>query len=159
MPIGLHQYKAGLTWTGNSGAGTSDYRSYERAHELTGPDGKPTILGSSDRAFRGDKSRWNPEDLLVASLSACHMLAFLHRAALAGVNVVEYTDEASGTMKETSDGGGAFVEVVLHPVVTVQTADMADRCEQLHDEAHARCFIASSVAFPVRHEATARVKG
>jgi organic hydroperoxide reductase OsmC/OhrA len=154
---GLHEYHTGLTWTGNTGAGTSSYRSYERSHELTAPDGKPTIQGSSDPAFRGDKSRWSPEDLLVASLSACHMLSFLHRASLAGVNVVEYTDAASGTMKQTSDGGGSVTEVVLHPVVTVKTADMAELCEQLHDEAHARCFIANSVAFTVRHEATVRV--
>jgi organic hydroperoxide reductase OsmC/OhrA len=143
----------------NTGAGTSGYRSYERAHELAGPDGKPTILGSSDPAFRGDKSRWNPEDLLVASLSSCHMLSVLHRAALAGVTAVEYTDEASGTMKETGDGGGSFTEVVLRPVVTVQTAEMTERCAQLHEEAHERCFIASSVAFPVRHQATVRVLG
>jgi organic hydroperoxide reductase OsmC/OhrA len=156
---GLHEYQTTLTWTGNTGAGTSGYRSYERAHELSAPGDKPTIPGSSDAAFRGDKSRWNPEDLLVASLSACHMLSFLHRAALAGVTVVEYTDAASGTMKETADGGGSFTEVVLRPVVTVKTAEMAEHCEQLHDEAHERCFIASSVAFPVRHEATVRVAG
>jgi organic hydroperoxide reductase OsmC/OhrA len=99
----------------------------------------------------------SPEDLLVASLSACHMLSFLHRAVLAGANVVDYTDTASGTMKETANGGGTFTEVVLRPVVTVQTVEMAERCEQLHDEAHERCFIASSIAFPVRLEATVRV--
>jgi organic hydroperoxide reductase OsmC/OhrA len=155
----LHAYETELVWTGNTGVGTEDYRSYERGHVVNAPGGKPAILGSSDVVFRGDESRWNPEELLVASVSACHMLSFLHRAALAGVVVVEYSDSASGTMKETDDGGGTFAEVVLRPVVTVQSSDMASRCDDLHDEAHARCFIASSVTFPVRHEPTVRVAG
>ena len=151
-----HHYATRTTWTGNTGTGTSSYRSYERTHELAA-DGKPVIAGSSDAAFRGDPSRWNPEDLLVASLSACHMLAFLHRAAVAGVVVVGYTDDASGTMRETGDGGGRFVEVVLRPRVVVQTTDMAALCDALHEQAHAECFIATSVSFPVRHEPVAVV--
>lgn len=153
-----HTYETTLVWTGNTGAGTASYRSYERAHELSAP-GKPTIHGSSDSVFRGDPQRWNPEDLLVASLSACHLLVFLHRAAVAGVTVVDYTDSATGTMLETADGGGAFTEVVLRPRVTVETDDMVAACDELHRQAHAGCFIARSVSFPVRHEATATALG
>jgi organic hydroperoxide reductase OsmC/OhrA len=148
-----HRYVVRTEWTGNNGTGTSSYRSYERAHELTA-DGKPAIAGSSDPAFRGDAARWNPEDLLVASLSSCHMLSFLHRAAVAGVVVLAYDDEAAGIMRETDDGGGSFVEVVLRPRVAVSTPEMAARCDSLHEQAHAACFIATSVAFPVRHEPT-----
>jgi organic hydroperoxide reductase OsmC/OhrA len=151
-----HHYATRLVWTGDLGSGTSGYRAYERSHEITAGD-KPALLGSSDPAFRGDPSRWNPEDLLVASLSACHMLVFLHRAAVAGVTVLAYEDDASGTMHETEDGGGAFTEVVLRPRVTVETPEMAARCDELHAQAHAGCFIASSVRFPVRHEPTADV--
>jgi organic hydroperoxide reductase OsmC/OhrA len=151
----VHDYATTSVWTGNTGSGTSTYRSYERAHQLSA-GGKPTILGSSDPAFRGDSQRWNPEELLVASLSACHMLGFLHAAAVAGVNVLAYLDDATGAMEETA-GSGVFTEVVLHPRVTVETAEMAGRCEQLHHQAHTACFIASSVTFPVRHEATAEV--
>ena len=151
-----HRYETTLQWTGNTGAGTTSYRSYERAYDVSAP-GTPMLKGSADRAFRGDPTRWNPENLLVASLSACHLLSFLHRAAVAGVNVVAYTDDASATMTETPSGG-ALTEVVLRPRVTVETAEMAAQCEALHVEAYAGCFIASSVNFPVRHEATAEVR-
>lgn len=148
-----HRYQTRVEWTGNTGTGTSGYRAYERSHEISAGE-KPTIVGSSDPAFRGDPSRWNPEDMLVASLSACHMLTFLHRAAVAGVTVLAYEDSASGTMTEADDGTGTFTEVVLRPQVTVASQDMAARCDDLHAQAHAGCFIASSVAFPVRHEPT-----
>lgn len=150
----LHSYACTVSWTGNRGSGTSGYRDYDRTHVTSGADGKPDIAGSSDPAFRGDPGRWNPEELLVASLSSCHMLVFLHRAAVADVVVTAYSDAASGTMQEDGDDGGRFAEVTLRPTVTVLTADMAQKCEQLHAEAHARCYIASSVNFPVRHEAT-----
>ena len=155
MPGMQHHYATELTWTGNTGEGTSTYRTYRRTHEVTAA-GKPPIAGSSDPHYRGDADRWNPEELLVASLSQCHLLSFLHMAATAGVVVVGYTDSATGTM--TPDGvGGRMTEVVLHPVVTVAEAGMAERCAELHQQAHAACFIASSVNFPVRHEPTVLV--
>ena len=158
MNVRRHHYATSLVWTGNAGSGTAAYRGYERAHEISVP-GKRPIHGSSDPAFRGDSTRWNPEELVVAALSACHMLAFLHRAALAGVTVVTYTDHAQGTMEETPDGGGAFTGVVLRPQVTVQTAEMAALCDRLHDEAHAGCYLAGSVSFLVRHESTVDLQG
>ena len=153
--VGRHHYATELTWTGNTGSGTSSYRSYRRTCEVAAP-GKPTLAGSSDPHFRGDADRWNPEELLVAALSQCHLLAFLHEAALAGVVVVGYSDSAGGTLR-TEGNGGRMTEVVLRPVVTVAAAAMAERCAELHDRAHAICFIAASVAFPVRHEPVVRV--
>jgi organic hydroperoxide reductase OsmC/OhrA len=151
-----HQYAIDIAWTGNTGTGTSSYRAYERSHTISAA-GKPPIAGSSDPHFRGDAARYNPEDMLVASLSTCHMLSYLHVCAVAGIVVVAYEDHATGTMEETSDGGGHFTEVVLHPVVTITDAARMAEANQLHHKAHQLCFIASSCNFPVRHEPVCHV--
>ena len=151
-----HRYDVTTTWTGNRGTGTSGYRDYGRDHEI-GADGRPAIEGSSDPVFRGDKTRWNPEFELVAALSTCHMLSYLHVCATADVVVTAYEDAPYGTMAETHDGGGHFTEVVLRPKVTVADASMADQAQRLHEEASEKCFIASSVNFPVRHEPSVTV--
>jgi len=148
-----HTYDLTMSWTGNRGSGTSGYRDYGRDH-VTVADGRPELEGSSDPAFRGDKTRWNPELELVAALSACHMLSYLHVCTVAGVVVTSYADEPVGLMTETGDGGGHFTEVVLRPRVTVAEPGMAEAAGKLHEEASEKCFIASSVNFPVRHEAT-----
>lgn len=145
-----HEYKVQVTWTGNRGAGTSGYRAYSRAHEVSAT-GKAIIQGSSDPAFRGDPDRWNPEELLVASLSQCHMLWYLHLCATDGVVVTSYVDRPIGTMQESDGQGGRFVEVVLRPRVTVAAPAMVARAEALHAEANRLCFIANSLNFPVRH--------
>lgn len=151
----IHSYSTELVWTGNRGDGTSNYRSYDRAYEIA-VSGKPMIPGSSDPHFRGDATRYNPEELLIASLSACHMLWFLHLCAEAGVRVERYTDAATGTMQETPDGGGHFTEVVLHPVVHAASDDRA-RIDALHERAHALCFVAQSVNFPVRCDSSLHI--
>jgi len=144
-----HRYTVTVEWTGNRGEGTAGYRAYDRAHRISCGD-KPVLEGSSDPAFRGDAARWNPEELLVASLSACHQLWYLHLAAEAGVVVTAYVDAAEGEMAEAADGGGAFTRVTLRPRVTVAAGDDAARlARQLHEEAHRLCFIARSVNFPV----------
>jgi organic hydroperoxide reductase OsmC/OhrA len=151
-----HQYQLTLRWTGNTGAGTSDYRGYRRDHEVRA-EGKPAILGSSDPGFRGDAGRWNPEELLVASLAQCHMLWYLHLCAAGGVVVTGYTDTPVGTMAmDPAGGGGQFTGVLLRPAVTVADPSMAAKARALHDEIGALCFIARSVNFPVRHEPTVR---
>ena len=129
------------------GEGTSGYAKYSRNHSISAA-GKPEILGSSDPLFRGDASRYNPEELLVASLSACHLLWYLHLCAVNRITVVEYCDDAEGAMEESADGGGRFVRVELRPKVTLSAGDR-DRALALHDEAHHHCFIARSVNFPV----------
>lgn len=149
----LHQYALEVHWTGNTGNGTSDYRGYERSHSIE-VDGKPVIEGSSDVAFRGDNTRHSPEELFVSSIAACHMLWYLHLCSDAGVRVIAYTDQATATMAETDDGGGRFVEVVLHPRVLVSESAMLSRARELHHRAHQLCFIANSCNFPIRHEAS-----
>jgi organic hydroperoxide reductase OsmC/OhrA len=145
-----HHYNMQLDWTGNRGEGTADYRAYDRDHVLAA-GGKPEIPGSSDPNFRGDPGRYNPEELLVGSLSACHMLWYLHLCAANGVVVVAYHDYAEGTMVESSDGGGRFSVVTLRPVVTVTEASMIEKAMSLHHEANKLCFVANSCNFPVKH--------
>ena len=153
----IHHYKAITTWVGNRGQGTVDYKSYDRNHNIH-INGKPTLLCSSDPSFRGDKTRQNPEELLVASLSGCHMLWYLHLCSVNNVVVTDYLDEASGSMEENSDGSGQFTEVVLRPKVTVTDESMIEKANALHHEANKMCFIARSVNFPVRHQPEAVAK-
>jgi organic hydroperoxide reductase OsmC/OhrA len=148
-----HNYQVSVNWTGNKGTGTSDYRAYERSHTITAA-GKAVVEGTSDPAFRGDKTKYNPEEFLVAALSTCHMLSYLHQCALAGVVVREYSDQATGTMEETPNGGGHFTGVTLHPAVKVKNAAMIEKARELHHKASELCFIAASVNFPVHHHPT-----
>jgi organic hydroperoxide reductase OsmC/OhrA len=148
-----HRYSITVTWSGNRGSGTSGYRAYSRDHEI-GAKGKPSIQGSSDAVFRGDASRWNPEELLVASLSTCHELWYLHLAAEQGIIVIAYADQAEGLMEEQPDGSGRFTRVVLRPTVTVSSGSDPERANAIHHLAHQKCFIANSVNFPVACEPT-----
>lgn len=155
--MNTHLYRVTMRWTGNLGTGTSGYRAYGRDHEISIPDKVHAIAGSSDRTFRGDASRYNPEELLVAALSSCHMLAYLHLCADAGVVVTGYEDAASGTMKLNRDGSGQFTDVLLSPVVTLEDQSQAELADELHHKAHDLCFIARSVNFPVRCEPSVRI--
>jgi organic hydroperoxide reductase OsmC/OhrA len=156
MSTKTHSYAAIVRWTGNDGTGTASYKGYRRDHEISAV-GKPLILGSADPAFRGDAGRYNPEELLVASLSQCHMLWYLHLCTTAGVVVVAYEDHATGTMAENPDGSGEFKGVTLHPNVVVTDESMLATARQLHGEVHRYCYIARSVNFPVSHEITVSV--
>lgn len=145
-----HLYKVTIEWTGNTGSGTRNYREYERSHIIL-IENKPDIQATSDPAFRGDRTKHNPEELLVASLSSCHMLWYLHLCSEAGVIVVSYEDHTTGIMTETADGVGRFTEVTLNPVVTVANKEMIEKAADLHKMANKLCFIANSVNFPVLH--------
>jgi len=153
-----HEYRVRVDWRGNLGSGTSGYREYSRAVEVTGTahgvEKARPIAGSADRPFRGDPLRWNPEELLLAALSQCHLLSYLHCAVMAGVVVEAYADEATATMRQQGDGG-AMTEAVLRPVVTISAGDPA-AAAAAHERAHELCFIANSVSFPVRVEPTIR---
>ena len=146
-----HAYSIRTLWTGNTGEGTASYRAYKRDHEISAP-GKVAIQASSDPSFRGDSARYNPEELLLASLSGCHMLWYLHLCAVAGIVVLDYTDNATGRMVETDDGGGHFEEIVLMPTVRVKPGTDMQLVIELHEKAHHLCFIANSVNFPIRCE-------
>ncbi len=145
-----HHYEATITWTGNQGEGTKDARSYERDHIIS-VIGKPEIPGTSEVSMLGNKVRYNPEELLLASLSACHMLWYLYLCAQAGVVVTAYVDAATGTMQSETDGGH-FTEVVLHPTITIETPAPEEKLNALQHQANQLCFIANSCNFPVRHQ-------
>jgi organic hydroperoxide reductase OsmC/OhrA len=151
-----HTYNFNIDWTGDQGQGTAHYRAYSRNFEVR-CENKPNLLGSADPAFRGDSQRYNPEELLIAALSSCHMLSYLHLCADAHVVVTDYRDEASGTMV-TRGNAGAFREVTLRPHVTVAAAEMIETAQALHGPARDGCFIANSVNFPVLHEPTVAVR-
>lgn len=141
-----------MQWLGDLGSGTSDYKAYSRDFVLN-CDEKPEIPGSADPVFRGDGKRWNPEDLLVASVSSCHQLWYLHLCADAGIVVTRYEDEALGEMQEDAERGGYFTQITLQPKVTIKVGGDIVKAQQLHQRAHELCFIANSLNFPVHCEA------
>lgn len=152
-----HHYNAQITWTGNAGTGTSGYTQYKRDFAVS-IEGKHDLLGCSDPAFRGDPSKYNPEDMLLCSLSSCHMLWYLHLCADNGIIVSTYIDKASGLMEETPGGGGRFTEVNLHPVVEINDASQMELANRLHEQAGQKCFITQSCNFPVKVHPETRVK-
>lgn len=145
-------YRISTEWTGNLGLGTMDYKSYGRNFTISGEGKTISIPGSSDPSYRGDPTFYNPEDLFVSSLSTCHMLWYLHLCAINGIVVIDYTDNAVGTLEELPGGSGRFKQVVLHPVVTVSELQMMPKAKSLHIDAGKMCFIANSCNFPVLHE-------
>ena len=144
-----HIYHSTLEWTGNSGKGTADYRAYERSYQLKVGE-KPVIEGSSDPSFRGDKNKYNPEDLFISSIASCHMLWYLHLCSANGVIVEKYIDHSEGTMKINSDGGGSFTEVILRPEIEISPESSQEMAIELHHKAHDLCFIANSCNFPIK---------
>ncbi|MFJ5696489.1 OsmC family protein [Arthrobacter sp. NPDC093139] len=150
MALDQHHYSLTVRWTGNRGSGTSSYREYSRDHDVEIP-GLPVLKGSADPTFHGDRSRYNPEQLLLTALAQCHMLSFLHVAVRHRVVVLSYEDHASGLMRLNRDGSGQFETVTLRPHVTVADPVHVALAEQMHREANAVCFIARSVNFPVVH--------
>lgn len=151
-----HEYGADLVWTGNQGEGTATYGGYSREHRVR-MAGKPELALSADRLFRGDPSKHNPEDLLIAAIAGCHMLAYLALCARQGVNVIAYQDRAVGIMVTDRDGGGKFESVLLKPVVTIAPDSDERLALALHHTAHQQCFIANSCSVPIGHEPTIRM--
>lgn len=147
-----HEYRSTLVWTGARSGSTTSYQAYSREYEFHSGD-KPRFKASADPHFRGDPTLYNPEDLLVMALSACHLLSYLAECARGGVHVVAYEDDARGIMS-MRDNRLRFTEVVLRPRVTVAAVDQVERARELHHKAHEDCYVANSVNFPVRHEPT-----
>ncbi|WP_145978561.1 OsmC family protein [Granulicoccus phenolivorans] len=149
------RYQLSVTWQGNRGPGTTGHRAYDR-DVLVQAAGKPDLLGSADPTFRGDASRWNPEELLLAALAQCHLLSYLYSAVRAGVVVTAYRDSPVGVLEQVGQGG-RFISAVLRPEVVVAAANQVDTALRLHTEAGQNCFIAASVNFPITHQPTVSV--
>jgi len=152
-----HNYTAVITWTGNEGKGTKDYKSYSRSHTISGEGKYDEILSSSDSSFRGDKTRYNPEELFLSSISSCHMLWYLHLCSTHKITIVDYVDSAEGMMTEDDSGSGRFTEVVLNPVATILEEHLVAKAKMLHEDANKMCFIANSLNFKVKHKAEVRL--
>ena len=149
--MAAHPFRATVRWSGNRGSGTSSYTAYSRDHEIAG-DGKSTVIpGTSDLAPGGDRSRYTPEELVAAALASCHMLWFLHLAAVEGVVVTSYGDAPEGILEIDREHGGRIVGVTLRPRVGIGRGDPSV-LPKLHAAAHEKCFVANSVNFPVRVE-------
>ncbi len=152
-----HNYKITTEWTGNTGEGTKNVRTYDRSHTVTIP-GKPELFLTTDNPHVGDKSKLNPEDLLVSAISSCHLLSYLYLCSMEGIVVMAYTDQATGIMIENASGGGSFKEVVLNPIFHLADESMVERAIELHHKAHEICYIANSVNFEVKCNPTCKVK-
>jgi organic hydroperoxide reductase OsmC/OhrA len=147
-----HNYQIKVEWKGNEGDGTLNYNSYNRNHYISSAGKYNGINGSSDPSFSGDKTRFNPEELFLSSISACHMLWYLHLCSANKITVTEYSDDATGSMEEAENGSGRFTEVTLHPKVKVLGSNMIDKANRLHEEANKMCFIANSCNFNIKHK-------
>lgn len=147
----MHHYQTRVRWTGNTGQGTARYGAYRNDHEVGTPGKALHIPGSSDPGFGGEPSRYNPEELLVATLAACHMMCYLHLCADHGVVVLDYVDEPTGSML-AKRVGGHFTEVRLRPQITLAAGSDQALALRLHEDAHARCFVANSMNFDVHVE-------
>lgn len=148
-----HEFKTIIEWTGNTGDGTSSYESYGREYTLSG-EGKETVLGSSAAGFRGDATKYNPEELFIASLASCHMLWYLHLCADAGIKVISYTDNTTASLGEFLNGKGFFQHITLAPTVVIENAESIGKATALHQKANKMCFIANSLRFPIKHQPT-----
>ncbi|WP_103068390.1 OsmC family protein [Aquimarina sediminis] len=147
-----HQYSATIKWTGNKGSGTANYKSYTRDHSIFVDEKYKEILASSDPSFLGDKTKYNPEDLFLSSLSACHMLWYLHLCSVHNIIVTDYVDNATGVMEESTNGSGKFKSVTLNPIVTIEKQEMIEKAKEIHSEANKMCFIANSCNFKIKHD-------
>ena len=146
-----HDFPAKIVWTGNRGTGTSTYKAYDRTWDMA-VEGKAVVHCSNDPLLGGDATKYNPEDMLIASVASCHMLWYLHLCSQSGVTVIAYEDEPIGIGESEPDGTGRFLEAVLKPRITITSDSNAEKAVSLHDEVHKYCFIARSINFPVRHE-------
>ncbi|MBP6237112.1 MAG: OsmC family protein [Saprospiraceae bacterium] len=152
-----HNYKITTEWTGNKGDGNKNVRTYDRSHTVS-IQGKPELFLTTDNPAVGDKSKLNPEDLLVSAISSCHMLSYLYVCAMEGIVITSYTDQATGIMIENASGGESFNVVTLNPVFYVADESMIEKAIELHHKAHEICYIANSVNFEVKCNPTCKVE-
>ena len=145
-------YHTTLKWSGDAHGSTKSVEGYSREFRAEF-EGKPSLRGSADPAFHGDPALYNPEDLLLSALSACHMLSYLAVCAHAGIAVLSYEDPAVATLARR-DGRVRFVNVLLRPKVVLEPGGNIEKARALHERAHDICIIANSVNFPVRYEAS-----
>ncbi len=151
--VSNHIFKAELKWTSEQNTHQETKKIYSKSHQIK-IEGKPALDVSAAKAFKGDPSLYNPEDLLLSSLVSCHMMSYLYVCSQNGIEVLEYTDNAEATLEVFPDGSGRFVAVRLYPKVKISNSDQIGLALDLHFKANQLCFIANSCNFPVLHEAS-----
>ena len=151
-----HNYKLAVKWTGNQGTGTSNYKKFERSYHIQ-IENKADIAGSSDPEFRGDRTKHNPEELLLAAVSSCHMLWYLHFCSENKIIVTDYIDNARAVMEETVSGNGKFTSITLCPTISLTENTMIEKATELHGKANEFCFVANSLNLKVSHEPVFKV--
>ena len=144
-----HTFFSHLDWSGAAKGATHEVATLNRALDVT-IDGT-TIPMSSAPAFGGDPLRVNPEQLYVASLSACHALTFLFLAARDHLLVTMYSDDAAGELAMV-DGKMRMAVVKLRPQITLDPGADVDKARALVEKAHRQCFIGNSVLARVEVE-------
>ena len=143
-----HKYQLKLNWTGGS---EIDAIQNDRMYEVL-IDRKPTIYGSADKPFFGDPEKYNPEDLLLAALSACHMMSFMYVCRKLGIKVYHYEDHATGLLKINQDGTGQFEFAELKPKVKADHMPDGMIFKELNSRAAKLCFIKRSINFTVNYK-------
>ena len=151
-----HLFKATLNWTSQQNQNKLSERYYSKTHQIK-IEGKPVLDISAAKAFKGNPSLYNPEDLLLSSLVSCHMMSYLYVCSQNGIEILEYSDHAEAILEVSPDGSGRFVEVKLFPKVKISNSDQIELALQLHQKANQLCFIANSCNFSVLHEASCEV--
>jgi organic hydroperoxide reductase OsmC/OhrA len=147
-----HLFKAKLNWFSAKKEEVSTSKIYSKSHTVT-IEGKPILNVSAAKAFKGDPTLYNPEDLLLSSIVSCHMMSYLYVCAQNGIEVLSYTDNAEATLEVSDNGSGRFIEVRLYPKVVIKQKEKIAEALRLHQKANELCFMANSCNFPVVHEA------
>ena len=152
-----HLFKASINWTSSQNQQQSEKKFYSKSHKIK-LEGKPILIVSAAKAFKGNPELYNPEDLLLSSLVSCHMMSYLYVCSQNGIEVLEYSDNAEATLEVSPDGSGRFVEVTLNPKITISNSNQIQQALDLHQKANQLCFIANSCNFPVLHNASCEIK-
>jgi len=148
----VNNYKIRVEWTVNKGNGTLNDKSYSRNHNISSEEKHNLIHDSSDPSFSGERTKYNPEELFISSISACHMLWYLHLCSINKIVVTEYIDNAKGFMEETENSNGKFTEVILNPTVKITDPSSINKANKLHTDANGISFIAKSCNFKIKHK-------
>lgn len=148
-----HIFKVALSWFSTEKVASPKSKVYSKSHHIS-IEGKSDLAISAAKAFKGDPSLYNPEDLLLSSLVSCHMMSYLYLCDQNNIEVISYTDHAEAILEVNSDASGRFVEVILKPAVVILNPEQIALALDLHKKANQLCFIANSCNFPVMHMPT-----
>ena len=152
-----HLFKVALNWIKKEPQTDSSTRIYTKSHHIS-IEGKPDLEVSAAKAFKGDPNLYNPEDLLLSSLTSCHMMSYLYCCMQYKIEVISYQDHSEATLQVNPDGSGKIVKVDLFPEIIISNSSQIELALSLHKKANELCFIANSCNFPVYHHPKCNAK-